>query len=446
MSGDAMPDSTMPDSAMSGDIDELIALRRDIHRYPEVAFLEIRTAALVLDWLQRLPCTILTGAQAMRADAVAEYPTQEARTAAARRAVEMGVDPGIADMFNNEGTAIIADFTGNRPGPSWALRFDMDGLPVTESENPDHLPASLGFRADNGTMHACGHDSHTAIGLMLARRLADGNFPGRVRLLFQPAEEGARGAAAMIAAGAVQNVDRFLAVHLGNSLPSGTMVGTAIELQATIKFEASFRGVAAHAAGAPQHGRNALGAAATAALQLLALPRSSEGVTNVNVGTLHAGSATNIIPDFAAMTGEVRSNSATVCADLYRGVGRILTASADMYGVSVASGITAESTTLDSDDSLVDEVLEVAAHRFGSDPLRRTAVLSASDDASLFAAEVQRAGGVASYLLVGSGNPAPHHHSRFDIDETSMAVALQWLEDIIRSAENDRAPDVVSGR
>jgi len=222
-------------------------------------------------------------------------------------------------------------------------------------------------------------------------------------------------------------------MHLGNSLPNGTMVGTAVGLQATTKFEAIFRGVAAHAAGGPQHGRNALAAAATATMQLLALPRSSEGVTNVNVGTLHAGSATNIIPDFAEMTGEVRSDSEAVCADLFEGVRRVLETAAAMHRVSVDVQVTAEATTLDSDDELVDEVLDSARKRYGPEVLQRTAVLSASDDASLFAAEVQRNGGLSTYVLIGSGNPAPHHHPRFDIDESSMDIALNWLEDIIRS-------------
>lgn len=415
------------------DIDDLIALRRSIHSHAELPFLEVRTASIVLNELKNLPCEIRTGHDAMRPESVSEYPTTEERKAAAAEAIARGVDPETAVSLAESGTAIIAEFTGNRPGPAWAIRFDMDALPITESDEGDHAPAAGGFRSDNGVMHACGHDGNTAIGVTLGKRLADGNFPGSVRLLFQPAEEGARGAAAMIPAGAVDGIDRFLGMHLGNSLPNGVMVGTAVGLQATTKFAATFRGVAAHAAGSPQHGRNALAAAATSTMQLLALPRSSEGVTNVNVGTLNAGSATNIVPDLALMTGEVRSDSKAVCSDMFAGVRRVLEASAAMYRVSVEIDVTAESTTLDSDDVLVDEVLDRARTRFGEDKMQRTAVLSASDDASLFAAEVQRNGGLSTYVLVGGNNPAPHHHPRFDIEESSMTVMLQWLEDIIRA-------------
>ena len=412
--------------------DRLVRLRRDLHAHAELPFLEVRTAARILQELADLPVTVRWGSDAMRADAVAEYPDDATRRAAGERAVSAGADADVVRRLVGEGTAVIAEIAGNRPGPVWALRFDIDALPIVESADPDHLPAARGFRCDAGTMHACGHDGHTAIGLMLARRLADRDFAGTVRLLFQPAEEGARGAAAMIPAGAVAGADRFLGLHLGNSLPVGTMVGTAVGLQATVKFAAEFTGVAAHAAGGPQHGRNALAAAATATVALLGLPRSSDGVTNVNVGTLHGGSATNIIPDGAALTGEVRSDSEAVCADLLAAAERVLDASAAMYGVTVAHRVTARSTTLDSDAELVDQVLRPAAARYGRDLLRRTAVLSASDDASLLAAEVQRAGGLSTYLLVGSGNPAPHHHPRFDIDEKSLPIALQWLDDIVR--------------
>lgn len=416
------------------DTDDLIALRRNIHRHAELPFLEIRTAALVLGELQNLGYEIRTGRDAMRAEAVADYPDAETRSEAARAAVRLGIDPTLATELADNGTAVIADIVGTAPGPAWAIRFDMDALPIVEADEHEHAPTVGGFRSDNGAMHACGHDGNTAIGVMLARRLADRAFAGSVRLLFQPAEEGARGAAAMIPAGATSGINHFLGLHLGNSLPTGTMVGTAVDLQATTKFEATFRGVAAHAAGGPQHGRNALAAAATATMQILALPRSSEGVTNVNVGTFHGGSATNIIPDLTVITGEVRSDSSSVCADLFEGVRRVLDSCAAMYRVEVEVTITAESTTLDSDNSLVDDVLRIAEERFGPEKLRRTAVLSASDDASLLAADVQRNGGVSTYILVGSSNPAPHHHRLFDIDESSMAIALQWLDDIIRAA------------
>lgn len=417
---------------MTADPGELVALRRRFHRHAELPFLEVYTAATVLEALEPLGGVLRTGRDAMHPEAVADYPDQDQRQEAVARAVAAGADPATAQRLGESGTAVVAEFTGDRPGPTWAIRFDMDALPIIESTEGRHLPAAQGFRCDAGTMHACGHDGHTAIGVQLARWLSAGDFPGKVRLLFQPAEEGARGAAAMIPAGVLDGVDRFLGLHLGNSLPTGTMVGTAVDLQATIKYEATFRGVAAHAAGGPQHGRNALAAAASATIHLLGLSRSSDGITNVNVGTLHAGSATNIIPDLAQLTGEVRSDVEAVCADLYRGVQRVLGAAADMYGTQVESRVTAQSTTLDSDSVLVDEVLAVARTIAGDRPVLRTAPLSASDDASLLAAHVQAAGGLSSYLLVGSGNPAPHHNPLFDIDESSLPLAVDWLQAIVQ--------------
>nr|WP_202806055.1 amidohydrolase [Actinopolymorpha alba] len=254
-------------------LDELVQLRRDLHRYAEPAFLEIRTSSIVAARLRDLAVPMRRGKDAMRVEEVAAYPDDATRARMLARAVATGADPTLADFAATEGTAIIAELDGNRPGPTWGIRCDMDALPLTEAADERHAPGALGFSCADGFMHACAHDTHTVIGLALAERLTDRDFPGRVRIFFQPAEEGGRGAASMIAAGAAEGVDRFVAVHLGLNQPAGTVFGGCEGLLATHKLRATFSGVASHAAGAPEAGRNALVGAATALLNVMAPPR-----------------------------------------------------------------------------------------------------------------------------------------------------------------------------
>jgi aminobenzoyl-glutamate utilization protein A len=416
---------------------ELVALRREVHAHPEPAFCEVRTAATVLAHLRKLPAQVRTGSAAMRRDGIPAYPDEATLHQFAARAVDSGSDAADVELLAAEGTAVIADLEGNRPGPTWALRFDMDALPVTEAGDATHVPAARGFRSRyEGFMHACAHDGHVAIGLGLAARLADGDFPGKVRFLFQPAEEGGRGARAMLGADAVAGVDRFAAVHLGLDLAPGAVAAGITGIFATTKMRASFTGIASHAAAAPQDGRNALLAAATAVLGIHGLPRFSTADTRVNVGTLHAGGNVNIISAAAELTCEARSRDGAVNADLTERVKRVLRGAAEAQGVEVAIEETGGSTSLICDDELLDAVLAAAEMTGHGDRALRSHLMGGSDDASLFAEAVQRAGGLATYAVVGGGNPAPHHNPYFDVDESALPVAVDVLEALVRSARS----------
>ncbi|WP_236791308.1 amidohydrolase [Amycolatopsis sp. GM8] len=406
---------------------DLVTLRRDVHSHPEPAFCELRTAALVLSHLRKLPVRIRTGALAL--GGIPAYPDDATLERFADLAIHSGADAGDVATLAREGTAIVADLEGSRPGPTWALRFDMDALPVTEAAGATHFPAAQGFRsAYEGFMHACGHDGHVAIGLGLAERLSDRDFPGTVRFLFQPAEEGGRGARAMLGADVVEGVDRFAAVHLGLDLPAGTVAAGITGIFATTKMRARFTGVASHAAAAPQDGRNALLAAATAVLGIHGLPRFSTADTRVNVGTLHAGGNVNIVPALAELTCEARSRDGAVNAELTERVKQVLRGAALAQGVTVDIEETGGSTSLTCDDELLDAVLAAAS---GHETVRLHE-MGGSDDASLFAEAVQRAGGLATYIVVGGGNPAPHHNPYFDVDESALPVAVDVLAALIR--------------
>ena len=150
-------------------------------------------------------------------------------------------------------------------------------------------------------MHACGRDGHATIGLGLAEMAArePRNWSGTLRLVFQPAEEGGRGAWPTCA-GVVDDVDLFLALHLGCDLSSRKVAVSASDMMFSAKWDVHFEGRSAHASGNPEEGRNALLAAARATTLLYALPRHGRFATQVNVGRLNAGSARNIIANWQA--------------------------------------------------------------------------------------------------------------------------------------------------
>lgn len=411
---------------------DAVALRREFHRHPETAFRELRTAARVAETLTDLGIEPRTGEHAMRIPGVVDYPTEAQLDESAQRATATGADEGWVSRLRDSGSALVADVTGTRPGPVWALRFDTDALPIAESADASHFPVQEGFASTfAGAMHACGHDGHVAIGLGLAERLRrDPDFAGTVRFLFQPAEEGGRGARSMVNAGTMRDVDRLVALHLGLDHPLRHVVGGAVGAFATTKLRARFSGIASHAAAAPQEGRNALAAAAAGTLAVLSQPRWSTTDTRVNVGTLHAGDNVNIIPAWAELTAETRALDAAVQQDLSARVVSALEGAAATYGCEVDVVETGGSTTLASDEGLAGAANRIAVGLGGT--AQTFGPMGGSDDASLFMAEVQKRGGSATYVIVGADNPAPHHNPRFDVDERALDFSIDLLDALLR--------------
>jgi aminobenzoyl-glutamate utilization protein A len=283
-------------------------------------------------------------------------------------------------------------------------------------------------------MHACAHDGHTALGLTLAARMSEVELSGSLRLIFQPAEEGGRGARSMVAGGAVDGVDRLFCLHLGIGLPQGEIAGGCLDFFATAKMVARFRGVPAHAGQAPQDGRNALLGAATALLNIHALPRFGTSDTRVNVGRLEGGVSSNVIAQHAAMAVETRAASTEVNQELERRVRTVIEHAAAMHGLEHEVEVTGGAETFDCDEELVDLVVEEAAEVASIQEARRWYRAGASEDASLLVRRVQEQGGKATYLVVGTTLAAPHHNDHFDIDEESLPVAVELLERIAHRA------------
>ncbi|HEY3504716.1 MAG TPA: amidohydrolase [Actinocatenispora sp.] len=410
------------------------SVRRALHAYPEVGFTEIVTAATVVEALTAAGCAVRYGAAVCDVTGLAGLPGEAELADAADRARARGVDPSLVAALSGGTTGVVATIRGDRPGAVTALRFDLDALPVTESTDPTHAPAAGGFASTRpGYMHACGHDGHVATGIALGRRLAaDRDFPGEVRLLFQPAEEGVRGARALLAAGCCDDVDVLVGMHLGLDLPTGTVAAAAVGMMATVKLRVVFTGRPAHAALAPHEGRNALLGAAAATLALHGLPPVPGVVTRLNVGRLVAGTAANVVPARAELDVEVRADSEPALVALTERATTVLTGAAAMHGLTVEVTETGRATVA-AQDASVTAAVTAAARTAGVTTCLPAATMTASDDATVLMAAVQARGGLAGYLLVGAGNPAPHHHPRFDIDERALPVAVDLLHHLVRA-------------
>ncbi len=410
----------------------VVALRRDLHAHPELGFLEYRTAALAADRLQRLGYAVRVGPEVMRAAAMAGAPAAAAVAEAQRDALAAGAQPDWVSRMPAGQTGVVADLHRGA-GPVLAFRFDMDALPVAETTSSTHRPNRDSFRSRrDGLMHACGHDGHTAIGLAVAERLANpaSGWSGTLRLIFQPAEEGGRGARPMVEAGVVDDADFFFAGHLGCKLPSGQLAAAATGFLFSRKIDVSLIGQAAHAAMAPHEGRNALLAAATAALGLHAIARHAEEVTHVNVGRLVAGSGRNIIADHAEMLIEVRGATQASLDYMTARAMQVLEGAATMQNVTLETRLMGETVGAFASPAAAAIVAEAGDEVDGIDKVVPEWPIGGGDDATFMMRRVQEHGGQSAYFILGSDIAAGHHATDFDIDERSLDQGVRLFERI----------------
>ena len=412
--------------------EQLVQWRRDLHAHPELGFLEYRTAARVCDVLSAIPgCTFRVGREALDPAARMGGPSREACAHARHEALAAGANRRWVEAMGDGLTAVVAEWTFPRPGPTIAFRVDMDALPVAEAATASHRPRGGGFASQRaGRMHACGHDGHTSIGLglasLIAERAGKGNWGGRLRIIFQPAEEGCSGAVGMVAAGVVDDVDYFIAGHIGTSAAETGLVSCGSHgFLATTKFDVVLRGSAAHAGIKPHEGRNALLAAASLTLQLHAITRHGGGDSRVNVGVLHAGSGRNVIADHAELAAEVRGTTTEVNDFMTAEARRIVEA------VALAHNVTAELNVIGAAQSGTCDPEVKAIVRDAAQSLPQTTKIvdslemAGSEDATYFMNAVQKRGGKATYLLIGSKLAAGHHHPAFDFEESALLHGVE---------------------
>ncbi len=410
---------------------KLIERRRDFHKHAEVAWTEFRTAAIVADTLTTLGYKVLVGDETVATEAIMGEPAADVLKQHMERAIAQGASPEWVAKMAGGKTGVVGILTFPKPGPTVALRFDMDANDAIEAEETTHRPFKEGFASVNrGAMHACGHDGHTAVGLAVAEVLSTCKFElaGTVKLIFQPAEEGVRGARAMMEKGVVDDVDVLIGMHLGfNTNKTGQLACQIDGFLATTKLDAIFTGVASHAGAAPEAGRNALLAAASAALNLHAIPRHSKGPSRINVGQLQAGTGRNVVPANAVLKLETRGTTSVINEFMFTESIRVIKAAADMYGVSVELKEMGGAAGAESDRSLVDS-LEATGRRMGIfEEIIPRCYFGASEDCTYFMERVQQRGGRAAYIMIGADIAAGHHDLRFDFDESALSKAAEFI-------------------
>lgn len=409
----------------------IIEWRRDFHRHPELGFLEMRTASIVAQELSDLGYKLRLGKEVMKEEAAMGRPSEEEIFRHVEWAKEHGAKLDFLDHFTEGYTGIVASLDTGREGPTIAFRVDMDALPIFESKDENHLPNQLGFRSlADGVMHACGHDAHTSIGLGLATLVKhyEDQLSGVVKIIFQPAEEGTRGAKSMVEAGIVDDVDYFIATHVGTGVPNKQFVASNNNFLATSKIDLRFKGRAAHAGSEPEQGSNALLAASTAILNLHAISRHSDGMSRVNVGEIAGGLGRNIVPSEASLKIETRGETRQVNEFMKEQVKKIVTGAASMYDNDLEIELVGEAINTVCSADFAELLHEVAIEH----PSIEKSVIQAdknagSEDATYFIERVKEQGGLATYAIFGTELAAGHHNEKFDIHEDTLLTAVEVL-------------------
>ena len=367
---------------------QLVATRRDLHRYPELGFQETRTAGLIAGRLRELGLEVQTGVGQ---------------------------------------TGVVGLLEGANPGPTVLLRFDMDALPITEANETDYASQHP------GRMHACGHDGHVAMGLGIASLLArhQSEINGTLKFIFQPAEEGLGGAFAMIADGVLHNPrpDVALAMHLWNELPLGQIRVTAgPAMAASSRFTLAISGHGGHGA-APHKGRDPILAAAhiITALQSI-VSRNIDPLESVvvTIGQITSGTTFNVIPETALLKGTVRSYNMELHRIIYRRILEMATNVAAAFGCEAVMETVAIVPAVVNSPEVAGVVAAIAGQVVGPHNVVDGQEM-ASEDMGHFLEEIP-----GCYFFIGSRNtPAgfhyPHHHPRFDFDEQAMVYGVATM-------------------
>ena len=199
---------------------------------------------------------------------------------------------------------------------------------------------------------------------------------------------------------------------------------------ATTKLDAEFTGVSAHAGAAPEQGKNALLAAAQAAISLNTIPRNSKGSSRINVGVLNAGTGRNVVPDIAAIKLETRGATTEIDEYMVTEAKRILNACAAMYDVKVKITMAGAAPACFADKELGHEVAELIEEKCHYDEVVEYVDMGGSEDCGYFMERVQQHGGRALYMMYGTKIAAGHHNSHFDFNEDCLWKAAATVTEI----------------
>ena len=365
--------------------DELTALRRKLHSEPELSFEEVKTTAFVCAYLD-----------------------------------ELGIS-----YRKTEPTGVIAEIKGALPGETVALRGDMDALNVEQLNT--HVPYVSKI---DGKMHACGHDAHTSMLLIAAKALSEvkDELQGNVRLLFQPAEEIAQGAKAMVEQGAMEGVDNVFGIHIWSQIPTHKVsCPPGPSFAAADIFKVHFTGKGGHGA-IPQDCIDAALVASSFVMNVqtvISRTIDPQQAAVLTVGKMEVGTRFNVIAENALIEGTVRTFNQDTRNHIEKSISQYAKSVADMYGATAEVEYIRGTEPVINDEESANLVQQVAAEAFGADVVYDEKPTMGAEDFSFF---LDKAPG--SFALVGSGNPEKdtewsHHHGNFDIDEDALVTGAE---------------------
>jgi amidohydrolase len=387
---------------------KVLAWRRDFHEHPELSNREIRTSKLVAEHLRALGL--------------------EVREAVAR-------------------TGVVGVLRGGRPGPVVALRADMDALPVTEEVDvPFKSTVHTTYAGrDVGVMHACGHDSHTAMLMGVAEILAGmrQQIPGTVKFIFQPAEEGAPadeegGAAVMIQQGVLENpkVDAVFGLHVFAGSPSGMLTTRPGALMASSDIlRIVVRGRQTHGA-LPWNGVDPIVLASQIIMGLQTITSRQVDLTTtpavVTIGSIHGGVRNNIVPDSVELLGTVRAFDPAVRADLHKRITRTAEQIALSAGGTAMVEIRILYPVTINDPALTERMHATLVRVAGPSNVATAKQTTTSEDFSMYEEKVP---GMFVFLgITPKGTDmaaaAPNHSGRFFIDETALITGVRTMANL----------------
>ena len=373
---------TLPDDVIA----DVIAIRRDLHRHPELGFHETRTAAQVAARLRAL---------------------------------------GYEVTENVGRTGVVGVLASGRPGKTIMLRADMDALPIEEENAVAYVSET------RGTMHACGHDGHVAMllgaaALIMSRR---DELAGTIVLCFQPAEEGHGGAKAMLDDGLFERfgIERAYGLHLASSLPVGIVgLREGPFYASSDSIEIVIEGMGGHGA-APHLSVDPIyvaGAFIVAVQQIVSRNIDPLAPAVVTIGAVHAGTTHNVIPSRATLLGTVRAFDAGVRAAMAEHIERVLRGICESSGATYTFDYLWRYPVTSNDAEQTRYVRALAERELGPQRVIEAPKLMGAEDFSFFAERVP-----ACFYSIGSnGGPAssfPHHHAKFDIDERALETGVR---------------------
>lgn len=413
--------------------EDLIRLRRHFHKYAEPAWMEFLTTAKIIKELKDYDLDLYYGKEIYFNERMG-LPEKSVLDSY-KNSIEIS-DIEKKDEILDSYTGLIAVLDTKKDGANIGFRFDIDANELSETDSAGHLPNILDFSSKNSfAMHACGHDAHMSIGIELAKILSSNKekLKGKIIFIFQPAEEGVRGAYSLMNNPIIDNFDYMAGLHIGMDVKSGEIVVGSHGFLATKKIDIIFYGKASHAGASPEKGCNALLAASSAVLNFNSLAQHSMGDARINVGKLNAGSGRNIIANRAKIEMEIRGEKEEIISYLYEGVNRIVKGAAISYGCSFEIEIKGQAPSLVPYDE--DFIKNLRKYYEEKSYKVIDGELKGSEDIAYLLNEVRKSGGKTVHFILGSNLKDSHHSENFDINEKDMLRGVNLLVDFVKYIE-----------